>query len=975
MESRDFKDFNNFPTYNTFKDNNENKITLEHLLSKYLADDTRTGNIVDQIKKKLYNIPSSSLNSFFNLYNKCFLDKVHLGLSEKQPLDVPSGLYIDIDIKQKDDMIIFDKYLIFDIVTSIIQTVLSLIKNIEEKQTVFVLVTKKPKIIYNEEKKYFKDGIHIIIPTLLCSKSFKKYLIEKLNKEILLDLLKDIEGFDKTEIVDTNSSSVVALLVGSSKHNSIPYDIFNSYQFVTKSKKIIHKSEFKIPDDLNIPLEFSLNNYEFQKLKRFPIFPNDEKLNRRDTYVDLTQVNNEEEEVIFNDTTISELKQYIDILDFNIRTKYKHWLRIVMALAKYGVTYNIVSQAKQLAIYFSKKREKGIRKDFERCWNDTINKKYKYPFTIDIIKNYASQDNHKEFINISNNDIFRYGMEVLNNKNSLYRLEHYHIANIVYKLYWNVFVVDKQKKELFIYVLITVVNKDILEGFRFKWVRVYDFNLISDCISKEVPKIVDTYIEHMIKKQEDIKEDQILKEYKRAIIELKMTRNRLFNNSFKNCVINESKYMFSKQGFSKELDTEEDIIGVMNGIVKLSNNNIELIDSYHPFLVSRTCNANYVPFDLKCNYFLTLLKVLYEMFPSNQIDALFLFMYYVSQSINNRKTCQPKVLILTGKGSNGKTVLTNLTHKTLGDIDESGYATVNMISYLTTPSHPNSATNGFVCYIHARLVIWTESSKNTMFDGQIFKKYLASNEPFPVRANFSDQQTVHPKINLLVSNDIPGIPDVDYSFTRRLMVLESPIKFCLNPDPENKLEKKSDSDLVNDIQDKIEYRSAWLSILITMNRHLKYFYDDDISKIKSPSMTIYTRKYINKYDLIDKFIVENVVKTDSKYEYPLENLVEDYCNWYRKNILEEKINKLEISTKFLNSRLVASIFIVSRKQVLRGHRKLDDGEEKNDDEEYLEVREIKDTSTSYTFDEFIKKLNDINNDVLKKFNEINKSNR
>jgi len=305
--------------------------------------------------------------------------------------------------------------------------------------------------------------------------------------------------------------------------------------------------------------------------------------------------------------------------------------------------------------------------------------------------------------------------------------------------------------------------------------------------------------------------------------------------------------MFSKQGFSKELDTEEDIIGVMNGIVKLSNNNIELIDSYHPFLVSRTCNANYVTFDLKCNYFLTLLKVLYEMFPSNQIDALFLFMYYVSQSINNRKTCQPKVLILTGKGSNGKTVLTNLTHKTLGDIDESGYATVNMISYLTTPSHPNSATNGFVCYIHARLVIWTESSKNTMFDGQIFKKYLASNEPFPVRANFSDQQTVHPKINLLVSNDIPGIPDVDYSFTRRLMVLESPIKFCLNPDPENKLEKKSDSDLVNDIQDKIEYRSAWLSILITMNRHLKYFYDDDISKIKSPSMTIYTRKYINKY--------------------------------------------------------------------------------------------------------------------------------
>ncbi len=54
----------------------------------------------------------------------------------------------------------------------------------------------------------------------------------------------------------------------------------------------------------------------------------------------------------------------------------------------------------------------------------------------------------------------------------------------------------------------------------------------------------------------------------------------------------------------------------------------------------------------------------------------------------------------------------------------------------------------------------------TLFDGQIFKKYLASNEPFPVRANFSDQQTVHPKINLLVSNDIPGIPDVDYSFTR-----------------------------------------------------------------------------------------------------------------------------------------------------------------------------------------------------------------
>jgi hypothetical protein len=58
------------------------------------------------------------------------------------------------------------------------------------------------------------------------------------------------------------------------------------------------------------------------------------------------------------------------------------------------------------------------------------------------------------------------------------------------------------------------------------------------------------------------------------------------------------------------------------------------------------------------------------------------------------------------------------------------------------------------------------------FRGGNIKKYLDSNEPFPVRANFSDQQTVHPKINLLVSNDIPGIPDVDYSFTRRLKQIE-----------------------------------------------------------------------------------------------------------------------------------------------------------------------------------------------------------
>ena len=953
-----------FGVENYCNNKNHNYILLANFLLNYQIKGDEISNIIDQGCLKSYNIPPNVIGIFYNLYNNCVKDNLKLCFSEKQGIvkDDVSGIYIDIDIKQNSSDNIFNKHVITDVMTSIVNTILLLIQPVDEKRSMYVMATNKPNILYNNEGGYFKDGYHIILPSMLFNKQFKRHLIKILNKTVLPKLLENLEGFNNLDIIDPNSSSVVALLVGSSKCSSVPYNILTKMEYVIRNNNIINKKEMVKTDNLNIPYEFSLNIYNDQTLPRYRISVIENK-SPLVSYVDIVD-DKEEENFICSNVNIEQVYIYINILSPE-RLRYRYWFRIMCGLVKFGLRTKLLPQSKKLALYFSKKRPKGLRPDFEKVWDNFVNKRYEYPFTEEIVKNYARQDNILEYNKVRINEPIPYITEILFSKNSIGHLGQYNLGVILHMLASMAFVIDQQRKEIFMYEMISEIREGLHEGHLFKYKRIFNKNMLLDIVSKEIPLILDAFIDSIKLKISEIKnEEKKIEGMNKLITKAQKCRFMLTEHNYKTKVVEESLTLFAKGDFSKRIDKETDILGVINGVLKISDK-LEHTTKEHPYNISRYCSAKYTAFDINNEYIVAVCNLLYNIYPCNQLDCLEKLLFHVSQCLNNRIPLNPRVLLLIGTGANGKTVFSELLHETIGDITNGGYCTINNINYLTTVQNPNAATNGFVVLLDARLVIWTEGSEGTVFDATIFKKLIASTEDFPVRANFGDTEKAPPRIHLVISNHPPATPDTERASTRRVEVCHNPITFTSHPDPNNPLERLANPDMVNRIIRSIEHRSAFLSILLLYNQYLKHFYKYNTLNIPSPNVTEQTRKYLNSFDKIGQFINENIVKTDEKYEYPVDDFVDNYISWYIKNIKEEKFDKSIIKKKLNNSVIGSYISCKNRQWYIRSHRFLLYGEEKRDDEEYLEIRNIETITKRYTFPSFMEHMNEMNTYVLK----------
>lgn len=68
---------------------------------------------------------------------------------------------------------------------------------------------KKPKIIYDNEHDYYKDGFHMLIPGIQITREFKKHIINTLIEEKTLEkIFKEItphKSNTRSEFLDINS--------------------------------------------------------------------------------------------------------------------------------------------------------------------------------------------------------------------------------------------------------------------------------------------------------------------------------------------------------------------------------------------------------------------------------------------------------------------------------------------------------------------------------------------------------------------------------------------------------------------------------------------------------------------------------------------------------------------------------------------------------------------------------------------------
>ena len=358
----------------------------------------------NSIRNGKYNIhESDDLDKFFNLIDELHKRKKFTPIAELQ--NKFSGILLDIDIYQKDNKKYFNNNLIIDVIRHTFD-ILNDISTFELQYETYAMIQNKPEIIYIEDKKCYKDGYHIIIPSIKCCRDLKNLLIEKLRSydrlnKLFVDNIKLHEPEKAYDIIDINSSHVPVFLpyaLSKPTKTRKPYNIQNIYKFKrieNKNEEFINNISYNQCNELfqnrNIYKEFSINyesllgiikKYKFTLLDEYKKIKPSKVINKSLIY------NNKE----ITKDRIDKLLSCLNVDRFN---DFGSWIKILMCL-KNNSEDNI-----DLAKKYSKQSNKFDEEDFINRW-ESIDQDHEKGLTIGSLYYFAKIDNLDKY-----NELFK----------------------------------------------------------------------------------------------------------------------------------------------------------------------------------------------------------------------------------------------------------------------------------------------------------------------------------------------------------------------------------------------------------------------------------------------------------------------------------------------------------------------------------------------------------------------------------------
>jgi putative DNA primase/helicase len=206
-----------------------------------------------------------------------------------------------------------------------------------------------------------------------------------------------------------------------------------------------------------------------------------------------------------------------------------------------------------------------------------------------------------------------------------------------------------------------------------------------------------------------------------------------------------------------------------------------------------------------------------------------------------------KFHILTGDGSNGKSMLTNLMSVSFGD-----YAGKVPISLLTQGRAKSAAAAPEVLHMKGRRFVTTQEPDEAVPLNTGLMKELASCEKMAYRGLYKDITEFEMQAQIFLScNEKPKVGATDGGTWRRLCVVHWPSKFVANPT------ESHHKPLDESIQQKVmseEWATCFLSYLVSLYRE-----GNGWRKLMAPEkVLVYTNEYQEDSDAIARFIREYV---------------------------------------------------------------------------------------------------------------------
>ena len=322
---------------------------------------------------------------------------------------------------------------------------------------------------------------------------------------------------------------------------------------------------------------------------------------------------------------------------------------------------------------------------------------------------------------------------------------------------------------------------------------------------------------------------------------------KLKTTRFKDNVMRECRELFFDEEFTKKLDSNKDLIAFNNGVLDLTN--FEFRDGKPEDYMSFSTGIDYDPARNHYDYetWPAVETFVKQVLPDKVVREY--FMKHLATNLVGGNTAQ-KFHILTGSGSNGKSMIMNLTSTALGD-----YACTVPISLLTQGRAKSGNAAPEVIRLKGRRFVTMQEPDESIALNTGLMKELTSGEKMYARDLFKSgtEFEVQAKFHL-ACNEKPKINTTDGGTWRRLVVINFLSKFVPNPVANN--EFPMDESIQFAVQSK-EWATPFLNYLISI---LKDKDNKGLRKLSAPQAVLqYTSEYRDENDGISRFMNEKLM--------------------------------------------------------------------------------------------------------------------
>ena len=317
---------------------------------------------------------------------------------------------------------------------------------------------------------------------------------------------------------------------------------------------------------------------------------------------------------------------------------------------------------------------------------------------------------------------------------------------------------------------------------------------------------------------------------------------KLKTTSFKNNVMKECRELFFDEQFTKKIDSNKELIAFNNGVLDLTTFEFRngLPEDYISF-------STEIDFDSERSYFdypewPAIETFIAQVLPDPEVRLYFL-RHLATCLIGGNKA--QKFHILTGSGSNGKSMLMNLVSKALGH-----YAAVVPISLFTQKRSKSGAAAPEVIRLKGRRFVTMQEPDEKIALNTGLMKEISSCEKMYARDLFKSgcEFEVQAKFHL-ACNEKPEINTTDGGTWRRLVVVNYTSKFVDKPcEPHH---YPIDESIQHSVT-STSWATPFLNFLVATLKEGNGF-----SKLPTPAKVLeYTSEYRNDTDGIAKFLSE-----------------------------------------------------------------------------------------------------------------------